>query len=286
MNPSGRLASALVVLIVAAGCGSSANVEQERTAFLDADREWSQTTTDSDKFVSHLASDAVVYAPGMPMVRGTEEISSMYGGLSGAPGFSLAWTAARADVSAAGDLGYTVGNYSMSMGGASEKGKYVTIWKKQADGAWKVAEDIFNSDTPPSPPPATHVMLAPGALTWGDPPPGLPAGAKVAVVAGDPSKAEPFVLRAQMPAGWRVPLHWHPTTENLTVLSGTVSIGMESADGPLQDLTAGGFVALPAEMRHVFVSKTASTIQVHGMGPFGITYVNPADDPRQQQGTN
>ena len=62
-----------------------------------------------------------------------------------------------------------------------------------------------------------HTMLAPGALKWGDSPPGLPAGARMAVVSGDPSQAQPFVLRAQLPANYRIAPHWHPTMENLTV---------------------------------------------------------------------
>jgi quercetin dioxygenase-like cupin family protein len=85
-----------------------------------------------------------------------------------------------------------------------------------------------------------------------------------------------------VPAGYTVPAHWHPTTENITVLSGTVALGMGDKTDPaaMTTLAAGGFAVLPAEMRHTFVAKTAATFQVHGMGPFAITYVNPADDPR------
>jgi ketosteroid isomerase-like protein len=78
--------------------------------------------------------------------------------MSAMPGFGLTWKATRAEVSASGDVGYTVGAYEMTMNDATgkpqvDKGKYVTIWKKGADGKWKVKEDIFNSDTPPPPPP-------------------------------------------------------------------------------------------------------------------------------------
>jgi ketosteroid isomerase-like protein/quercetin dioxygenase-like cupin family protein len=266
--------------VLAGSCAPSINVEQERSALLQRDRDWSAGARDADRFLSFIATDGSVYPPGMPVVTGTEAIRKMYTEMSAAPGFSLQWTPAKAEVGAGGDLGYTTGTYEFAAGGLTERGKYVTTWKKQA-GEWKVTEDIFN---PSGPPPTQHVMVPPDGLTWGDPPPGLPAGGKVAVVSGDPSQPQPFVLRAQFPAGYKVPPHWHPTAENLTVLSGTVALGMgETADAAMTELAAGGYVVLPAEMRHSFLAKTAATIQIHGVGPFAITYVNPADDPRQKK---
>jgi ketosteroid isomerase-like protein len=258
------------------------NVEQERTALMQRDRDWSQTTKDATRFLSFFTSDGSVYAPGMPVVKGTDALRKTYTEMSSAPGFSLTWTVTKAEVSASGDMGYTAGSYKLAMGGAPESGKYVTIWRKEGT-EWKVVEDIFNADT--AGPVVEHVMVAPTSLVWGDSPPGLPAGAKVAVVAGDPSQPGPFVLRVMAPAGYTVPAHWHPTTENLSVISGTVALGMgEKADpAAMTTLEAGGFAVLPAEMRHTFVSRTASTFQVHGTGPFAITYVNPADDPRQKR---
>jgi quercetin dioxygenase-like cupin family protein len=113
----------------------------------------------------------------------------------------------------------------------------------------------------------------------------MPAGMRVAVVSGDPSQPQPYVLRAQMPAGYRIPPHWHPTTENITVLSGTVALGMgETFDqAAMQDVPVGGFAAVPADMRHFFMAKSPAVIQVHGIGPFAITYLNPADDPRTKK---
>jgi ketosteroid isomerase-like protein len=270
---------------LSAACGSSINVDQERNALLERDREWSQSTKDTEKFVSFFAPDGSVYPPGMPITTGTAAIRDMFAKMSSAPGFSLTWTPAKADVSANGDLGYTAGTYDMTMGSAAEKGKYVTVWKKQSDGQWKVTDDIFNADAAPRGPAAQHVMIAPGAITWGDAPPSLPPGARMAVVSGDPTQAQPFVIRAQIPAGYKIAPHWHPTEENLTVLSGTVSLGMgETFDQPaMKDLSTGGFTAIPADMRHSFMAKTAATIQVHGMGPFAVNYVNSADDPRQKK---
>ena len=174
-----------------------------------------------------------------------------------------------------------VGPYvaAQTIGGVADNGKYVTIWKKQPDTQWKVTADIFNSDL--SAPPSAHVMVPSSSITWGDPPPALPPGAKLAVITGDPSKPGPFVIRVQFPAGYKVPPHWHPTDENVTVLSGTMALGMGEAwdDAKMQALPAGSYVVLPAEMRHSVMVRTAATIQITGMGPFVVNYVNPADDP-------
>jgi ketosteroid isomerase-like protein len=278
--------AALASLAVGAACGPTVNVEQERASLMSADREWSQTANDAEKFAANFADGASTYPPGMPVVTGREAIQKAHAEMTKLPGFSLSWTPTKADVAASGDIGHTAGTYDLKIGGVAEKGKYVTAWRKQADGKWKVTDDIFNADAPPPTPASAHVMVPAGELKWGDAPPGLPAGAKVAVVSGDPSQAQPYVLRAQMPAGYRILPHWHPTTENVTVLSGTVAMGVgEKFDEPaMKTLPAGGFTSVPAEMRHFFMSKTAATIQVHGIGPFAITYVNAADDPRMKKG--
>jgi ketosteroid isomerase-like protein len=276
-----RWISVLIIAAFSAGCRPSVNIEQEREALMTLDREWSASVKDMDKFMSYYASDASVYAPGMPVITGTGPIRDAMTEMSSAPGFSLEFAPTRADVSASGDVGYTIGTYQMNTTGTPEKGKYVAVWKKQADGQWKVTEDIFNADATGTAP-ASHVMVAPASITWGDPPPSLPPGSKLAVLAGDPSKPGPFVIRAQVPAGYRVPPHWHPTDENLTILTGTVAIGMgeTSDDSTMQNVASGGLVVLPANMRHTFLARTAATFQVHGMGPFTVNYVNPADDPR------
>lgn len=128
---------------------------------------------------------------------------------------------------------------------------------------------------------ATHIALTAADVKWGQAPPSLPKGAQFAVVSGDPGKAGPFVIRLKFPAGYKVAPHWHPTDEHVTIISGTVALGMgEKFDqAAMKELSAGGYGMLPAEMRHYAMAKTAATIQVHGMGPFVLNYVNPADDP-------
>ena len=130
------LASAVVML--AAACGPSVNVEQERTALLQLDREWSQTPKDVEKFLSYFAPDASAYPPGMPIATGIESVRKTFTAMISMPGFSVQWTPSKATVSSAGDIGYTSGTYEATMGGAAEKGKYVTVWKKQPDGKWKI----------------------------------------------------------------------------------------------------------------------------------------------------
>ena len=141
---------------------------------------------------------------------------------------------------------------------------------------------------PSAKPAATsHVLLPADQLKWGPQPPALPGGAQVAILDGDPMKPGPFVIRAKFPDGYTVPPHWHPTTENIVVLSGTLMVGMgEKLDkGSMQTLTAGGYSKMPARMNHYVIVKGETTIQIHGTGPFELTYVNPADDPRKKTTT-
>ena len=127
----------------------------------------------------------------------------------------------------------------------------------------------------------THITSAPKDLKWGDPPAVFENGARFTVVSGDPSKEGLYIVRLMMPAGYKINPHWHPADEHVTVISGTFAVGMgEKFDKTaMKELPAGGYALLPAQMRHYAMAKTASTVQVHGVGPFALTYVNPADDP-------
>jgi quercetin dioxygenase-like cupin family protein len=131
---------------------------------------------------------------------------------------------------------------------------------------------------------SAHVMVAPADVKWGDGPPSLPAGAKAAVLEGDPAKAGLFTLRLQMPANYRIPAHWHPADEHVTVLSGTFHMGLGDKldEAKAKPLTAGSFALMPPKTNHFAFTKAETVIQLHGMGPWGITYVNPADDPRKK----
>ena len=119
-------------------------------------------------------------------------------------------------------------------------------------------------------------------LKWMDGPPGLPDGAKFAVVSGDPGKEGPFVIRLQFPAGYAVPAHHHPSDEHLAVLSGSLGYGMSDKldKAHAKTLTAGHHVVMKAEHNHWVYARSPTTTQVTGKGPFQITYADPKDDPR------
>jgi quercetin dioxygenase-like cupin family protein len=122
----------------------------------------------------------------------------------------------------------------------------------------------------------------PGAIKWEAAPESLPKGTQIAVLAGDPGKPGPFALRVKFPPNTVVPPHTHATAETLTQVSGTFFHGMgdklDKSRG--EEVGPGGFVYLPGNMPHSVWTTTAEAItQVNGTGPFGLNYVNPADDP-------
>jgi quercetin dioxygenase-like cupin family protein len=129
----------------------------------------------------------------------------------------------------------------------------------------------------------SHVLIRTAEVKWGEAPAKLPKGAQLAVLSGDPGAAGPFAIRLKFPAGYRIPPHWHPTAEQLTVLSGDLSMatGEKFDKTALKPLGAGGYSFMPAEMRHFGWSRAGAVVQVQGMGPFVLNYVNPADDPTQ-----
>ena len=136
-----------------------------------------------------------------------------------------------------------------------------------------------------APQPAGHLVVKHDQLTWGPVPPVFPAGGELAVVSGNPGGDGFFVVRARMPAGYRIMPHWHPGTENVTVISGSLGVGAgDKFDMAAGDtLTAGGFVSLPALMHHFAWTNEPTEIQIHGVGPLALIYVDPADDPSKMQ---
>lgn len=119
-------------------------------------------------------------------------------------------------------------------------------------------------------------------LAFGPAPPSLPAGARIAVLLGDPSADGPFVIRLMLPKGYRIPPHSHRRDQQLTVISGTIYLGLGDVYEPstARGLAAGGFHMLRAGTRHFAYAKQPTIVQVSGNGPFDVTYVKPADDPR------
>ena len=129
-----------------------------------------------------------------------------------------------------------------------------------------------------------HGMYTPSEIKWGDAPPMVPKGAKLAVLYGDPNKDGLFVVRAKLPANYRIAAHSHPTDEVVTVLSGTLFVGMgdKLAPASAKAFPAGSLVVAPAKTNHYVLTKQPTVIEVTAMGPLQFTYVNPADDPSKK----
>jgi hypothetical protein len=127
-----------------------------------------------------------------------------------------------------------------------------------------------------------HRVMKPADLKWGEAPPGLPAGGKMAVLNGDPTQAGPFTVRLKAPTGYKVLPHTHPTDERVTVISGSFRIGMGEKfdEATMQEMGPGSYIVLPSGMAHFAKSAKDAIVQIDSEGPFQINYVNPADDPR------
>ena len=129
-----------------------------------------------------------------------------------------------------------------------------------------------------------HVLVSPDMLKWGPGPRALPPGAQATVLSGDPTTDGPFTMRIKLPDGYKVPPHWHPVDENVTVLQGTFMMGTGERFDPdaATALPVGGFGHMPKGKRHYAFAKGDTILQIHSIGPFQINYVNPEDDPRKK----
>jgi quercetin dioxygenase-like cupin family protein len=127
-------------------------------------------------------------------------------------------------------------------------------------------------------------IFPPNEIKWQDGPKSLPAGAKIAVLEGDPNKEGPFVMRLRFPDGYKIPAHTHPKTERVTVISGTLNLVMgEKLDRKqARKVPAGSFGYWAAGMKHYAWFDGETVLQLHGMGPWTINYLNPSDDPRNK----
>ena len=131
--------------------------------------------------------------------------------------------------------------------------------------------------------PEAHMMVSPSDLKWADVS-SLPPGAKVAVIEGPLNEAAPITFRLKFPADYKLPAHWHPGIEHVTVISGTFNMGTgDKLDASkTQSLSAGSVAIMQPKTNHFAWTKEETIVQVHGVGPWAINYVNPADDPRKK----
>ncbi|HXG54524.1 MAG TPA: cupin domain-containing protein [Vicinamibacterales bacterium] len=136
----------------------------------------------------------------------------------------------------------------------------------------------------PAAAPGAHVMVGTHNIKWGPAPPSLPAGAQAAILDGDPGKPGLYIIRLKFPAGYKVPPHWHPTDEHVTLLAGSAMMGMgdKADEASMHKWDAGTYAKMPARASHYVTATTETIVQVTGMGPFEVTYVDPMNDPRKK----
>lgn len=129
-----------------------------------------------------------------------------------------------------------------------------------------------------------HVVMTPKDVKWVPSPPSIPKGAEAATIYGDPGKEGMFALRLKLPKGYHIPPHTHPKPEVVTVLSGTLRLGMgNTADqAKAEPLLAGSFFAMEPGMAHYVYADDDTVLQLNSTGPWALSYVNPKDDPRQK----
>jgi len=135
--------------------------------------------------------------------------------------------------------------------------------------------------------PASHEKNAftPGTIQWGPPPPFVAPGAEFAVLEGNPGASSgDYTIRLKMPDGYRIAPHWHPLRENVTVLSGTLKLGMGDTfdKDKMGSFPAGSFAYLDPDMHHYVMASGEVIVQVHGSAPLQFNYINPKDDPSKK----
>lgn len=128
-----------------------------------------------------------------------------------------------------------------------------------------------------------HQSVRASDLKW-SPVPSLPKGAEITVIEGPMNQAAPFTVRLRFPANYDLPPHTHPAIERVTVLSGTFHMGMgeKFSRAATQAVRAGDMMIMHPGTAHYAWTDAETVVQLHGTGPWGITFVNPNDDPRKQ----
>lgn len=160
MKPKALFITLTLCLATAAVCVAGDTKADQ--ALRDADDAWSKAAAskDLDKTVSYYSADAIVLPPNAPIATTKDAIKKLWGDLLASPGLVISWKATKVEVAKSGDLGFVSGTYEFTMNDTSgkpttDKGKYVEVWEKQADGKWKCGTDTWNSDLPAAPPAET-----------------------------------------------------------------------------------------------------------------------------------
>ncbi len=281
MKPKTRiqtLTTLMAVAIAALAQTAASQTRDERAVRAASDaRQRYVAAQNVDSIVALHTSDAVVMPSNAPPMKGSSAIRSGWTEMLKIDRLRLHLIPTRIEV-ASPTLATEYGTYAESYygpgGKMSEAGNYVTIWRK-VNGKWRMALDAPVSTMPmPAQMPAEasdFVAKNEGILSWIDfAPPGFPPGGKISVLHGDPFSPGQFVLRLSLPDGYKIPLHWNPTAEYVTVLSGGMQLGMgNSVDTSAgQSYSPGDFVFIPARQPRWAQAQGATVLQISGSGPF------------------
>ena len=275
----------IAVAIALAAQTATAQTKDER-AIRAASSAWQRyiAAQQVDSIAGLFTPDAVIMFANSPVMKGTDQIRLQWADIVKIPAYKVHWTPTWVDVTGptrATEYGTYSESYDTPTGNTSDAGTYVTVWHK-VNGKWRIALDAPVSTTPIPPPataaappmdPSTMEMHSSSDLQWGDlTAPGFAPGAKIAVLHGNPGGPGGFVLRLQFPDGYQIPVHWHPTGENATVVSGSFALGMGNTfdASALHTHGPGDFAYLPPNQAHFGQTHGVTIVQVNGRGPFVI----------------
>ena len=267
------------------------NQQSEEAAIRAIGQEWQRAVVarDVDKIVSIFAPDVVIMTPNAPVTRGLPAARALWTAEVNTPGLAVSWAPTQIEITSP-TTAAEIGTYNVAFDGPNgritDTGSYVSHWRK-INGQWRMTSDALVSSQPMEmgDPLASLGMdttgmetRTGGSLTWTDlVVPGFPAGAKRAVLHGNPAGTGDYVMRLQFPDGFQVPVHWHTKAEHVTVLSGTFNIGMGGrADASLlRAYNPGDFAYMPGRSPHFATARGVTTVQLHGIGPFQINLGTP-----------
>jgi len=289
---------ALAAAAIISACAPSAMVNQqsEEQAIRVANNEWMAAfaARDANRVAAMYAPDGVMMVPNSPLASGPAAVRAANAEFLKMSNVSVTWNATRIHVTSpitASEIGTYRMGFDTPGGRVDDAGNYITNWRK-VNGQWKVASDAVVSAMPmamPMPMPVDQAMAMPmdapamemhasNSLTWRPfQPAGFPAGAKIAVLHGDPAKAGDYAMRVTFPDGYEFPVHWHTSGEHVTVLSGTflIAAGGSGDRSAVQAHGPGSFLYMPARSPHYGGARGETTIQLHGNGPFKLTLGTP-----------
>ena len=285
MRSYSRPAAAIAMLALATACAPAVMVNTVETETeiraRSAEMQRAVASRNTDALLAVYTPDAVMVLPNMAPVSGRDALGRSWREFFADPNARVSWQTTAVDVASSGDLATEYGTYEVTFstpaGPMTDRGNYVTIWRRVGN-QWLVARDI-NTSSQPMPQASSSIidmagveMAAATGLNWQTfAPPGFPPGAQIAVIHGDPSKASDYALRLRFPDGYRIPLHHHGTAEHVTILTGEMNLAMaRDTNTPTRAYAPGDFLYIPPRHSHYGFIRGETIMQLHGIGPFSV----------------